>query len=367
MTPPVQFGDTLPPPPEDTDQPVSSHALGRFGHGLREALLRTFNPPNPPLRVPPPEEVRRLLVVQNERLGELVLAEPALRGLRTHYSEAERVLIAPEFAEDLFGGTGWGSFRSPSALKRLSKESPAFDLAVDLTVRPEIRVAQLLARGRIRHQIGFERGGRGVYATVPVPFPPITMPMREVYLQINAKLDAMPDDSIPRLPRGGDRLERGYQAWRNLELRDPVVLMPGAHNARQRWPVKAFAMLGQALRRQDIPVAVICGPGEEQLGKAVASSVEAPLCPAPMITELMDMIACSRLVVCNNSGPLHLAAALGVPTISTMGPTAPWRWWPVSDASAIVFRGESNGAEGDFERIDPLEVAAAALHLLETA
>jgi hypothetical protein len=50
-----------------------------------------------------------------------------------------------------------------------------------------------------------------------------------------------------------------------------------------------------------------------------------------------------------------------------MGPTLPWRWWPVSDAPAIVFRAGSQGSTADMSLIDPLEVSAAVLHLLDEA
>jgi heptosyltransferase-2 len=54
------------------------------------------------------------------------------------------------------------------------------------------------------------------------------------------------------------------------------------------------------------------------------------------LREFVALLSRCRLVVCNNSGPLHIATALGVPTVSTMGPTDPIRWWPEGDEHLVV-------------------------------
>ncbi|HEB83743.1 MAG TPA: hypothetical protein ENI92_01945, partial [Bacteroidetes bacterium] len=230
----VPFGDRLPPPPRDTRQPASVRRLGRFAYGLRAGWLHlTHRRTTPPLPLPP-EHVGRLLAVQCERLGDLVLAEPTLRALRLHYPDAERVLIAQPYAAELFAGTGWGEFRPPKALEELRGEAP-FDLVVDLTGRVETRIARTLARARIPFRLGYDRGGRGVFHTASLPWPEITLPMREVYYRLAAALGAEAGDTIPRLPRGEQRLARGREAWRAQGLRDPVLLLPGAFFPEQCW------------------------------------------------------------------------------------------------------------------------------------
>ena len=236
---------------------------------------------------------------------------------------------------------------------------------MDFTGRVELKVARTLAKSGIPCRVGFNRGGRGVYHTVPLPFPDITVPMREVNLRLAQALGGDVKDTVPNLPTGTDRERRGLDAWASMKLKDPVALMPGAFYTAQRWPVSRFTEVGGALLRQNIDVAVICGPGEEELGERLSDSLDCPLVAAPSMTLLMDLLATSRAVVCNNTGTLHLAAALDVPTVSTMGPTVPWRFWPASHSESVVFRGGSNGPQGDLLRIDPLEVSTAVLHLLD--
>lgn len=361
----VRFGDSLPLPPAKTRAPHATRAFPRFFYGLKRHWLHLTHRSGPRPLIPPADQVKKLLVVQLERLGDLVLTEPTLRALRLHYPQAERVLIAPEAAQDLFAGSGWGEIRGPDALGSLVKSKEEFDLVIDLTGRVEFRIAKALKRSGIPIRVGYDRAGRGVFHNVPLPFPEITTPMRAIYLGLAQALGAPATDSVPRLPSGADRVRRGQQLWETKRLREPVILMPGAHSSEQRWSIAGFAATGKSLKQQGRDVAVICGPEEEGLGAALAQAIEVPLVADPTMLELMDLIAASSAVVCNNTGPLHLSCALGTPTVSTMGPTVPWRWWPVSDAPVIVFRSGSQGASADLSLIDPLEVSAAVLHLLD--
>ncbi len=359
------FGDSMPPPPEDTRTLDSTHWRGRFAYGLRKKWLRTIHGKPGPGPILSRDHVSSLLVIQLERLGDLILAEPALSALRRQFPQAKRTLVAPPFAKDLFAGAGWGDVAPPEALVGLQQKYGGFDLVVDLTGRVELKIARMLKKSRIPNRVGMDRGGRGVYYTHAVAPPPITLPTREVYLKLTASIGAMSEDAIPRLPSGEDRLARGHEKWSELHLQDPVVIMPGAHFPSQRWALQSFAMVMRVLQRKGVDVAVIVGPGERDMGERLIELEAAPLVIAPPMTTFMDMLAASSVVVCNNTGPLHLAAALGVPTVSTMGPTVPWRWWPVSDEPAIVFRGGSQSAIGDLNAIDPMEVATAALHLYD--
>jgi len=357
------FGDAPPFPPEDTRQFDSERKLGRLFYGTRKNLLRVLYPfPKSPI-IPKPDQVSRLLVVQLERLGDLVLTEPTLRALRFLYPNAERTLVANSTAEQLFAGTGWGEIKSREFLEDSSIEN--YDLLVDLTGRVEVKLARKLADSGIQHRIGFNRGGSGVFQTVAVPWPEITTQMSQVYFKLAGALGAEENDFIPSLPHGPDRKERGFVLWESYGVKRPVLLFPGAHFAEQRWAAKNFIKVGALLKQNSIEVAVVSGPDEIELGDQVASALDIPNVKSPSITELMDLIASSKVMVVNNTGPLHLACALGVPTVSTMGPTIPWRWWPVSTAPSVVFRGGSTTAIGNIDLIDPVEVSTATLALYD--
>ncbi len=362
---PVEFGDPLPPPPEDGTQYDSNRQLGRIGYSMRAKLARMFNPPPEEVAIPQKDLVIRLLVIQLERIGDLVLTEPALRALRLQFPHAERTLIAQSFAREIFGGSGWGEFAAIDQLPDIKRQKKKFDLVVDLTGRVEMKIARSLKKSRIPVRIGLERGGRGVYFTHPIELPDITVPTREIYLGLAEKTGAEREDDIPRLPCGEDRIQRGNETWAQHDYNNPAVIMPGAHYPSQRWSIENFAKVADVIKRKDLDVAVITGPGEKELGDKLADDLSVLHIATPSLSGLMDLLATSSVVLCNNTGPLHIAAALNAPTVSTMGPTVPWRWWPKSEAPSIVFRGGSKKAEGNLDNIDPMEFAAAALHLAE--
>ncbi|MBZ0263610.1 glycosyltransferase family 9 protein [bacterium] len=359
------LGDQLPPPPENKTVPDASSIKGRFVFGARKYLLKALYSRKTETTVPPPpSSVKKLLVVQHERLGDFVVAEPALRALRDTFEYSARTLIAPGFASHLLEGYGWGEVKPLNFLNNLEDNPDSFDLVIDLTGRLEIDIAKQLFKSKIKYRIGLDRGGRGVFFTHPVENPEIIVPTREMYTILTGKASAVPDDLIPRLPCGDERIERGTQAWSDLGAASPVVIMPGAHYPEQRWSVAKFSRSAQSLKSLGLKVIVICGPGEEGLGGAIAQDVGIPLIVAPPINKLMDYLATASLVICNNTGTLHLSAALNTPTISTMGPTIPWKWWPVSDAETVVFRGGSKESKGRLDRIMPEHIVAAALQML---
>jgi len=360
-----QFGDQPPEPVGELRQQDSPRLVGRLVYGIRALALKATHRRSPIPLIPKPDQVKRLLVTQVEGLGDLVLTEPALRALRLLYPKADRVLIAQPYAAELFAGSGWGTISPPARLETLSKESPPFDLVIDLTLRVELHTASWIGQSGIPIRIGYDRAGRGVYYNITHSMPELTVPTRELHTRLISVVGAKATDNIPRLPKGEDRLRRGRSLWKKMKLESPVLLMPGAALAEQRWAVEKFVQVGQALMQQGQSVAVISGPGEQDLGVRLAELCGAPHIPSPGMLELMDRIATARVVVCNNTGPLHLAAALQVPTVSTMGPTNSWRWWPVSDAPTIVFRGGSVGPQGDLSKIDPIEVTAAVMHILD--
>ena len=109
---------------------------------------------------------------------------------------------------------------------------------------------------------------------------------------------------------------------------DSIVLHPGvsAFGAFKRWPLSHFAELGDRLqRRTGAPVLLTAGPGERDDALAVRDRMEsgASLAETPTLRHLVDLLAGARLVVAADTGPAHIAAAVGVPTLTLFGPKDP--------------------------------------------
>ena len=105
------------------------------------------------------------------------------------------------------------------------------------------------------------------------------------------------------------------------ELAGRVVILPGAGRPEKLWPVERFRELAQALGDD---VVVAWGPGERDLAEAI----EAPLAPPTNLRELAELLRTAKLVIGGDTGPLHLADALGTPVIGLYGPTSSRRNGP---------------------------------------
>jgi lipopolysaccharide heptosyltransferase I len=120
-----------------------------------------------------------------------------------------------------------------------------------------------------------------------------------------------------------------------------VLINPGAGWPNKRWPPDRYGEVAAFLRDvRGLHSVVLWGPGEESLAQAVAnsSSGAAVLAPPSQIADLLELARSAALVVSGDTGPLHLAAAVGTPAVAIFGPTDPQRNGPWSPADVVVSR-----------------------------
>ena len=112
-------------------------------------------------------------------------------------------------------------------------------------------------------------------------------------------------------------------------LGNRVILLPGAGRPEKQWPVERFSELARQIGSD---VLVAWGPGEERVAHAIGAEVA----PATSFRELAFLLRHARLVIGGDTGPLHLAAALGVPVAGLYGPTNPGRNGPYGQLDRVV-------------------------------
>ena len=117
--------------------------------------------------------------------------------------------------------------------------------------------------------------------------------------------------------------------------RGPVVVHPGSGSPDKCWPAPSFAAVLEWISRR-VPAVVLWGPAEEARREGL-DRFPPPnrLSPATPV-ELAEALAGARLYIGNDSGPGHLAAAVGTPTISLFGPTDPSLWRPLGPRSTVI-------------------------------
>ncbi|GAC1636401.1 MAG: hypothetical protein NVS4B2_24760 [Chloroflexota bacterium] len=273
---------------------------------------------------------RRLAVLRAGALGDIVLTLPALRILRTRF---------PDHRIDAIGYPGTWAVATPFVDRIFSIDSPAFaplfssppslepsgwfenvDLLVAWTARD-------LAVPTVRVPV--------VYAS---PYPPPGVHAAAWLARSVMDARVRPEDMPPpSLALSETEKEEARAALRPIGLHRPVVIHPGAGAAWKRWPAACFARLVDALRDHGLPVALVEGPADAAV---VAEVQEQTRDTAPVIRHanprvLAAVLAAGRVVVGNDSGVTHLAAAAGAVVVALFGPTDPASWAPLGDARVI--------------------------------
>jgi ADP-heptose:LPS heptosyltransferase len=304
--------------------------------------------------VPRREAPHRVAVFRALQLGDLLCAVPALHALRSGYPDAEITLIGLPWAADFvrrfgrlvdrfveFPGFPGLPEREPdiAALPRFlaAAQSARYDVALQMHGRGELTNAIVLALGA-KVTAGF------CPASSPCPDPLRFLPWPETGTEIHRTLALI---DFLGLPRAGDRLEFPIDDDEKTEASDMLArhrlaphrfacVHPGARLYTRRWPPEYFAAVAQEIVRCGFRVA-LTGSGEE----ALLTRRVARLLPAGSAIDLAGqtrlgvfaaMLAQSRLLVSNDTGVSHVAAALRVPSIVVSCGADPRRFAPLDHA-----------------------------------
>lgn len=315
----------------------------------------------------------RILAIKLATLGDLLLATPALRALRHRYPAARLELLTTTAAAPLLADSPLLDRIYTLDLDVRRGRPPVRELARALRTLAALRAARYdavlllhhltLPAGRLKHRAlvralaprltaGLDNG-HGVWLDLRVPDPGFGFRHEAQYaLAVARAVDA-------ELPPGQRDLRLNDLGWRDVDMPAPslshppdtsptVALHPGsgAFSIARRWPVARFAELARALHASEgARILVVTGPGEEPLAWQLLAGLGDPDWAAAVFPEtpraLAETLSGSALFVGNDSFPMHLAAAVGVPVVAVFGPTNAGAWAPYAPANparALVMR-----------------------------
>jgi lipopolysaccharide heptosyltransferase II len=299
-----------------------------------------------------------ILVVELWRLGDLVLVTPALQSLRERYPDARISLLAsPESMPLLSGQDVVDEFLPFSApwiehhyrilrwpwralwreVRRLRKAR--FDVAVDF--RGDFRDNLLMWLIGARRRIGFAFAGGGAFLTHVVAEGP-DRHQADQALDAVAALGARRDGFGTKLWIS-DQEAREARRWLEksglAKDRGPLVaLHPGARWEGRRWPSKRFADLADALARTDgARILLLGGPGDDDAIREIRGWMRTEAIVArPALRQLVALLAACDLFIGVDSGPMHIATAVGTPVIGLFGPQRPEWFGPYGAGHRIA-------------------------------
>ena len=316
-----------------------------------------------------PEPLRIELFRPQNQLGDLLLNVPAIRAVRDHFPAAHLTLtVGPQNGPAVLGQR-WAdrvrvvTTRGVRGLwSALARSGPRADLAIYFTtVSYSGSGAWLVRASGAARRVGFDPAHYGerdrAALTQAVPYPRGDLHQSEVSLALARAAGAASPDIVPPPPY--------YVPDPSLLERAPagaVYLHPGAGKVKNRWPAARFAEVARALLARGCEVAWIEGPQDEGCVGAASRSLgrTLPVVRGETIPMLAARFARAGLYVGNDTGPLHLAAATGCPTVGIYGWSDPTAWAPVGRCVRSV-----RAADASLESIPPGQVLEAALPLLQ--
>jgi heptosyltransferase-2 len=313
---------------------------------LKDMMLRLYFPARMPFifllkllfAVPSGKQggVSKILIVRLDRLGDLVLSLPLIENLRIAYPSAKIDLLVRPYLADLAGMVKAVNdvivYRGKiDAFRRLPNRE--YDIVIDMLRDYRLEPALVTFFSKAPVRIGFRGGFREIFFTHPVDgLQGSSKSMVELDLELLKPLGVQARVTVPKLDPGEMAVKEG-----------PVIAVhPGGHYDSQKWAAGNFAsLIKKILEGYKAKVVVVGGPDDKEAVAHIIKIVNDGNAHAvfPSLKDLVHVLAGCDLLVCNNSGPLHLAAALGVPTVSMMGPTDTHLWWPKGDNQVVIRKG----------------------------
>ncbi len=142
----------------------------------------------------------------------------------------------------------------------------------------------------------------------------------------------LPELKVPHAEVESWRGKRGL----NADGRAVVALCPGAVGPAKRWPASYYAALTRQFLAEGLAVWVLGGPAEKNLAAEIIADTPARDLTGTDLRDAILALAAASVAVSNDSGLLHVAAAVGTPSIGIFGPTSPWHWAPLNPLAATV-------------------------------
>jgi heptosyltransferase II len=276
--------------------------------------------------VPPLE---RILVRLPNWLGDALMARPALHALRAAHPRAEITACGPRALLELLAPEGlWQRAEALPAGRGLLGRLRAARFDAALVLPPSFSSAWLAFRSGARLRVGFAHEGRSLLLTHAVPRPARgDLHLSREYLQLAASLETR-EVPLPGLVVHSDAVREAAAlvATADLGERPFAILGPGAaYGPAKRWSKQRFAALGMQLAERGLAV-LVCGAASEREvcdEVSAASGTQArSLAGATSLPVQAALSARAALIVSNDSGLAHLAAATGAPTVVVFGSTS---------------------------------------------
>jgi len=284
-------------------------------------------------------------------VGDAIMALPALRAVRSRFADAEITILARPYVAFIYKDQQvCDNMMFVDDKRDMAGEIRAQKFDVAVLLQNAFEAAWFAWRAAIPERIGYARDGRSLLLTKALPVPkPGEIPAHEQYYYLELLrragwLDSLPSESFIKLdvPEGNRQSAAEFLRFNGVKpdsLR--VAIGAGAsYGSAKCWPPDRFAELANRLQAQSGTDIILFGTLAEA---PVSSAIAAGMHRAPIdltgktaINDLPALLSQCHLFIGNDSGAMHVAAAVGLPVVAVFGPTDPRGTAPVTPRCSIV-------------------------------
>ncbi len=302
----------------------------------------------------------KILIRATNWLGDAIMSLPALRAVRSRFPEAQIAIIGRPYVADIYRDQQIcnqlitydpnGSHAGFSSRERLAAELRALKFDAALLLQNAFDAAWLAWRARIPERIGYARDGRTLLLTKPVPVPkPGEIPAHEkfYYLELLRRvgwIESLPEADFIGLTVSEEKRRNAENFLSQASTRSGVLRIAigagASYGSAKCWPPSRFAELANRLQSQTDSDVILFGPPTElAVSNAITAEMHRPpidLTGKTAIGDLPALLSQCHLFLGNDSGAMHVAAAVGLPVVAVFGPTDPHGTAPVTPRCNIV-------------------------------
>jgi heptosyltransferase II len=315
-------------------------------------------------------DYKNILIVRTDRIGDVVLTTPVIRALRKHFPSARITMLVAQATRDLVEGNPSlsevlvddraGLHRGPRGFLKLvsTVRNKAFDCAIIFHTKRRTNLLCFLAG--IPDRVGYANNKFGFLLTRPLTDTRHLGEKHEseycldVLRAMGIGGEGAPEFYLP-LQKSAEEWVEQFLRIQKIERRDLIAIHPGASCPTKQWTSKRFAELMAELRQRYGSQFVLIGADNiKPVCAEIAAKVPFPvidLAGKTSVGQTVSLLKRCRLLISNDSGPVHLADALGTPVISIFTRDQPGinpeRWQPLGARSRTVvtpFRGQMSFA-----------------------
>jgi len=290
--------------------------------------------------------IKNILVIKLRAIGDVLLSTVVLKSLRSAFPDAKLDFLTERRSREVVEGNPtlssviiFDAKNDNSIGLILDVRRQQYDLVIDLFGNPRSALVTLLSGARYR--VGYRFGWRKYCYNV------VTEPRGDRVHNVDFNLDALRRIDIPitdtplKFPVTpvADGFAKEFFEGEKFVDKFVIALNPGGGWLTKRWRGRHFAELGDMLvERLGASILVVWGPGEEMIAGEIRNLMRHPavLIPPCNLKQLAAILCRCGMLVTNDSGPMHIASAVGTPVVAIFGPTNPALQGPVGAPNEVI-------------------------------